>query len=103
MQQKAIVIIPTYNERENIQKVIPLLFEQFEKVKGWDMGVLVVDDTSPDKTYEVVQKMQKKQKKLHLLINPEKAGLGGASGRFESLKEVALEYAFIMDLEGIKS
>jgi len=78
MQQKALVIIPTYNEKENIQVVVPLLFEQFKKVKGWDMGILVVDDTSPDQTYEEVKKMQKKYKKLHLLINPTKAGLGGA-------------------------
>ena len=59
MQQKAIVIIPTYNEKDNIQKIVPLLFEEFKKVKGWDMGILVVDDTSPDKTYDVVKKMQK--------------------------------------------
>ncbi len=101
MQQKAIVIIPTYNERENIQKVIPLLFEQFEKVKGWDMGVLVVDDTSPDKTYEVVQKMQKKQKKLHLLINPEKAGLGGAylKGMEYAFGELGAEVIFEFDAD----
>ena len=98
MQQKAIVIIPTYNERENIQKVVPLLLEQFEKVTNWDMGILVVDDTSPDKTYEVVKKMQKKYSKLHLLINPEKAGLGGAYLKgmdyaFNTLKaEVVFEF-----------
>lgn len=76
--QKAIVIVPTYNEKDNIKQLIPILFEEFQKIKNWDMHVLVVDDTSPDKTYEEVEKLQKQYKKLHLLINPQKAGLGGA-------------------------
>lgn len=76
--QRAIVIIPTYNEKENIQKVIPLLLDVFKKIKNWDMGILVVDDTSPDKTYEIVKKLTKKYKNIHLLINPKKEGLGGA-------------------------
>jgi dolichol-phosphate mannosyltransferase len=101
MQQKAIVIIPTYNERENIQIVVPLLFEQFKKVKGWDMGVLVVDDTSPDKTFEVVQKMQKKITKLHLLINPKKSGLGGAylKGMDEAFNKLKAEVVFEFDAD----
>jgi dolichol-phosphate mannosyltransferase len=98
MPQKAIVIIPTYNERENIQNVISLLFEQFQHVEGWDMGILVVDDTSPDKTYEIVSQLQEKYKKLHLLLNPKKAGLGGAylkgmDEAFDNLgAEVVLEF-----------
>lgn len=101
MPQKAIVIIPTYNEKENIQKVVPLLFEQFEKVAGWDMGILVVDDTSPDKTYEAVKKMQKKFKKLHLLVNPEKAGLGGAylKGMDKAFNELGAEVVFEFDAD----
>lgn len=101
MQQKAIVIIPTYNEKDNIQRVVPLLFEQFKKVKGWDMGVLVVDDTSPDKTYEVVKEMQKKNKKLHLLVNPEKAGLGGAylKGMAEAFNHLKAEVVFEFDAD----
>ncbi len=101
MQQKAIVIIPTYNEKENIQRVVPLLFEQFEKVTNWDMGVLVVDDTSPDKTYDVVKQMQKKYKKLHLLVNPEKAGLGGAylKGMAEAFNNLKAEVVFEFDAD----
>ncbi|MBU0974923.1 glycosyltransferase family 2 protein [Patescibacteria group bacterium] len=76
--QKAVVIVPTYNERENIQKLIPLLLEVFKKVKNWDMSILVVDDTSPDKTYEVVKKITKENKKVKLLLNAKKEGLGGA-------------------------
>ncbi len=76
--QKAVVIIPTYNERENISKVVPMLLEVFKDIKNWDMSILVVDDTSPDKTYEVVEKISKKESKVKLLINSKKEGLGGA-------------------------
>lgn len=76
--KRAVVIIPTYNEKQNIQVVVPKLFAVFKQIKNWEMAVLVVDDTSPDKTYEIVQGMQKKEKQLHLVINKQKSGLGGA-------------------------
>src|SRR5690606_30901308 len=46
--------------------------------RGWDMHILVVDDTSPDKTYEVVEQLTKKHTQVHLLLNKQKSGLGGA-------------------------
>ncbi|MBT4124142.1 MAG: glycosyltransferase family 2 protein [Candidatus Pacebacteria bacterium] len=85
--KKALVIIPTYNELENIEKTIIEVFKNLKSVKNWNCGILVVDDTSPDKTYELVKKLQKKFSKLELLINKKKAGLGGAY-----LK--GMEYAF---------
>lgn len=75
---KAVVIIPTYNERENIQKVVPILLDVFKKVKNWDLHILVVDDNSPDKTADVVKELAKKNKAVHLLLNTRKAGLGAA-------------------------
>lgn len=74
----AVVIIPTYNERDNIVETVAAVFAATEKVANWNIHILVVDDTSPDKTAEVVQKLQKTEKKLHLLVNPNKVGLGGA-------------------------
>lgn len=99
--QKAIVIVPTYNERENIRRVVPILFEEFKKISNWDMQVLVVDDTSPDKTYEEVEDLQKKYKKLHLLINPQKAGLGGAylKGMKHAFGELGAEVVFEFDAD----
>lgn len=99
--QKAIVIIPTYNEKENIQKIVPLLLEQFKKVKNWEMGILVVDDTSPDKTYEVVKEMSKKIKELHLLVNAKKAGLGGAylKGMDYAFNKLGAEVIFEFDAD----
>lgn len=85
--KQAIVIIPTYNERENVTNVIPLLLSVFKQINNWNLGILIVDDTSPDKTYEVVEELAEKHPQLHLLINKKKSGLGGAY-----LK--GMEYAF---------
>ncbi len=76
--KKAVVIVPTYNERENVKVLIPMLLEVFKKIKNWQMAVLIVDDTSPDKTYELVQEMGKQYPQVHLLQNKQKSGLGGA-------------------------
>jgi dolichol-phosphate mannosyltransferase len=75
---KAIVIIPTYNEALAITAAIEALIPVIESVHNWQVGILIVDDTSPDKTYEVVEKLQKKHSQLHLLLNQNKAGLGAA-------------------------
>lgn len=75
----AIIIIPTYNEADSIGEMIDYLFEKtFPSITDWDCQLLVVDDTSPDGTYKVVQEKQKKYKKLHLYLNKQKAGIGAA-------------------------
>lgn len=76
--RSAIVIIPTFNERENIPKTISALWAEFAKITTWKLGVLIVDDTSPDKTYDVVRELQPQYPGLELLVNAHKSGLGGA-------------------------
>lgn len=75
---KIIVILPTYNERANIQKLIPVLEEKvFPEIKNHDMHILVVDDNSPDGTQEEVKIFMKKWKNMELLLG-NKEGLGAA-------------------------
>ena len=70
----SLVIIPTYNEIDNIQEVIDLVFNE-----SHPFDVLVVDDNSPDGTADCVRELQKKYKeRLFLEIRNEKAGLGTA-------------------------
>lgn len=68
-----LVIIPTYNEKENIEAIIKTVFSQEKQ-----FDILVVDDSSPDGTSEIVSKLQHKFSNLFLEIRKEKNGLGAA-------------------------
>jgi dolichol-phosphate mannosyltransferase len=70
---KTIVIIPTYNEIENIQKISEAIF----KVKQ-DIHILVVDDNSPDGTADIIMEMMKTDERIHLMKRMGKMGLGTA-------------------------
>jgi dolichol-phosphate mannosyltransferase len=71
------VTIPTYNERENISKLIPTLLRIFEDdgINGW---VLVVDDSSPDGTGDVVEALTREHRNVKVIHRKGKLGLGSA-------------------------
>jgi dolichol-phosphate mannosyltransferase len=73
---RIVIIIPTYNESENIGRLIDALQDQSGKIPH-DMAILVVDDTSPDGTAEVVREKCSGFSNVHLLIG-QKQGLGTA-------------------------
>ncbi|MCX8057313.1 MAG: polyprenol monophosphomannose synthase [Ignavibacteria bacterium] len=70
----AIVIIPTYNEKENISRLIP---DIIEKTKG-KVDILIIDDNSPDGTADVVREFQEQYNNIFLMTRPKKMGLGTA-------------------------
>ncbi|MGV4414839.1 polyprenol monophosphomannose synthase [Chryseobacterium sp. T1] len=93
---KKLVIIPTYNEKENIRKIITAVFSLED-----DYEVLVVDDSSPDGTATIVAEMQTiYPKKLHLTIRKVKDGLGKAYIHgFRWALENDYDYIFEMDAD----
>ena len=69
-----LIIIPTYNEKENIEKIILKVFSL-----DIDFDILIVDDGSPDGTEDIVKKIQKSHSKnLHIVERTGKLGLGTA-------------------------
>jgi dolichol-phosphate mannosyltransferase len=70
---KALVIIPTYNERENLIELLGQIF-----ALGLDLEVLIVDDNSPDGTGELADKMAAADPRVHVLHRAGKMGLGSA-------------------------
>lgn len=70
---KTLVVIPTYNERENIEPMIQALMKLPIQI-----DILVVDDSSPDGTGEIVQKIHMENPRVHLLTRTKKEGLGRA-------------------------
>ncbi|MCD8484961.1 glycosyltransferase [Candidatus Woesebacteria bacterium] len=99
--EKAIIIIPTYNEKPNITKLLPLIDKVRKKITEWELEVLVVDDSSPDGTAEAVEGLQKKYPYLHLLINKQKSGLGGAylKGMAHAFGKLKADVVFEMDAD----
>jgi dolichol-phosphate mannosyltransferase len=96
----AIVIIPTYKERENIRAIIDTVFGLAK-----DFHILIVDDSSPDGTPEIVEKLQAEyntdnETKLHLVKRPGKLGLGTAyiTG-FKYAMEKGYEFVLEMDAD----
>ncbi|MDZ7370551.1 MAG: polyprenol monophosphomannose synthase [candidate division KSB1 bacterium] len=71
---RVLIIVPTYNERENIERLLRTLLDL--PVIG--LEVLVVDDASPDGTGQVVEAIAEKEPRVHLLRRPGKLGLGSA-------------------------
>lgn len=95
MKKKSIVIVPTYNEILNIEKLIFLIMN----VKN-NFDVLVVDDNSPDKTFVKVSKLREKfNNRLFLLLRKKKEGLGKAylDGFNWAIKK---KYDYIFQMDG---
>ncbi len=92
---KTLIIIPTYNERENIKKIIP----EIKRINR-NFHILVVDDASKDGTAEVVKKLSIKDKSIKLIERDAKYGLGTAyvEGFKYALKH-KYDYIFEMDAD----
>jgi len=92
--KKVVVVLPTYNESENIEDMITLVLAQQKKVKDWELFVLVSDSHSPDGTGDVVNKIKKNNDHVELLDVKERGiGVGLLKG---------YEYAFNkMDADAI--
>jgi dolichol-phosphate mannosyltransferase len=92
---RALVIIPTYNERENISRMIDAVLSQDPAI-----DVLVVDDGSPDGTGAIVDERAARDDRVHILHREKKLGLGTAYLRgFQWALERTYEFVFEMDAD----
>ena len=73
MAERALVVIPTYNERVNLPLIVPQILQQDPRLE-----VLVVDDNSPDGTGQLADELAAAEPRIHVLHRPGKAGLGKA-------------------------
>jgi len=96
MTSDTLIIVPTYNEAHNIERLIEKIMELDN-----DVDMLVIDDGSPDKTAEFVKKAQKKfQERIALIERSGKLGLGTAYVKgFEYALEKGYQYICEMDAD----
>lgn len=95
MAKSGLVIIPTYNEKENIERIISAVLDNCPVC-----DILIVDDNSPDGTAKIVKDIIKKNKKIHIIEREGKMGLGTAYVRgFRFGIEHGYDYLFEMDAD----
>jgi dolichol-phosphate mannosyltransferase len=95
MESRILVIIPTYNELDNLQKLLPELKENYP-----ELDVLIVDDNSPDGTAKYVKTIQEDDSRIYLIERRGKMGLGTAYVEgFNFMLMNGYEYAFQMDAD----
>jgi len=93
--ERALVVIPTFNERENLPNIVPLVLEQDPR-----LDVLVIDDSSPDGTGELADALADASSRVHVLHRASKQGLGTAyRAGFRWAIEQGYDYVFEMDAD----
>jgi dolichol-phosphate mannosyltransferase len=95
MAERALVVVPTYNEAMNLPVIVPQILAQASRI-----DVLVVDDNSPDGTGQVADAMAAAEPRIHVLHRPGKGGLGKAYlAGFRWALEHDYEFVFEMDAD----
>jgi dolichol-phosphate mannosyltransferase len=93
LPERALVIVPTYNERENVRRLVDSVLAQDDRI-----DMLIVDDGSPDGTGAIVEEIGASNPRVHLLSRPKKMGLGTAyvAGFRWAL---ARDYAYVLEMD----
>ena len=95
MERKILVIIPTYNEKENISLLIGNICDVLPKA-----DILVIDDSSPDGTGDIIRRLLKQNPRIKLISRPEKSGLGTAYiAGFKYARECSYDFIVQMDAD----
>uniref|UniRef100_A0A674BT36 Dolichol-phosphate mannosyltransferase subunit 1 n=1 Tax=Salmo trutta TaxID=8032 RepID=A0A674BT36_SALTR len=92
------VLLPTYNERENLPLIVWLLVKYFGE-SGYDYEIIVIDDGSPDGTLEVAEQLQKIYGEDKILLRPRAKKLGLGTAYIHGIKHARGNYVFIMDAD----
>ena len=95
MPERALVVVPTYNERVNLPLIAPQILAQDPRLE-----ILVVDDNSPDGTGALADQLADAEPRIHVLHRPGKSGLGKAYlAGFEWALEHGYDLVFEMDAD----
>ncbi|KAF8933093.1 dolichol-P-mannose synthesis [Dissophora ornata] len=92
------VLLPTYNERENLPVIIWLLTKTFQE-NNIDYEIIVIDDNSPDGTLEIAKQLQKLYGEDRILLRPRAGKLGLGTAYVHGIQHATGDFIFILDAD----
>ncbi|XP_066093101.1 dolichol-phosphate mannosyltransferase subunit 1 isoform X2 [Saccopteryx bilineata] len=97
-QDKYSVLLPTYNERENLPLIVWLLVKSFSE-SGFNYEIIIIDDGSPDGTRDVAEQLEKIYGSDKILLRPREKKLGLGTAYIHGMKHATGNYIIIMDAD----
>lgn len=97
-EDKYTILLPTYNERENLPIIVWLL-EKYLSECGVKYEIIIIDDGSPDKTLEVAEQLQKIYGKEKIVLRPREKKLGLGTAYIHGIKHATGNFIIIMDAD----
>ena len=97
-QNKYSVLLPTYNERENLPLIVWLLVKYFKK-DNINFEIIIIDDNSPDGTLEVAKQLQSIYGEERILLRPREAKLGLGTAYIHGMKHSSGNFIILMDAD----
>jgi dolichol-phosphate mannosyltransferase len=98
--KKVVILLPTYNEKNNLEKFIKEVFEQEKNSPSWSYEVLVADSSSPDKTFDLAKQLSQKDKKIHAITVGKGLGVALIEGHQYSIKNFKPDALAQLDADG---
>ncbi len=101
VNMKFVVIVPTFNEAGNVEKLIRVTENETASLGDNQIELLFVDGNSPDGTSDIIKGLQKEYPNIQLIVEPEKRGLGAAyiAGMKYAMKELKADVVIEMDAD----
>jgi len=97
-ENKYSVLLPTYNERENLPIIVWLLVRSFTE-SNYDYEIIIIDDGSPDGTLDVAKELQKIYGENHIVLRPRAKKLGLGTAYIHGITHATGNFIFIMDAD----
>lgn len=97
--KNAVIVLPTYNEKDNIEKIIREVFSQEKNCPGWQFQVLVSDSHSPDGTFELAKKIASENPKVHVISVGRGLGVGLIEGHKYAIKRLKPDALLQLDAD----
>ncbi|XP_069507262.1 dolichol-phosphate mannosyltransferase subunit 1 [Ambystoma mexicanum] len=98
LQDKYSVLLPTYNERENLPLIVWLLVQSFRQ-SGYDYEIIIIDDGSPDGTLQVAKQLEKLYGSDRILLRPRAKKLGLGTAYIHGMQHATGNFVIIMDAD----
>lgn len=92
------VLLPTYNERENLPIITYMLVKAFEEAK-LDFEIIIIDDNSPDGTFEIAKQLQQTFGESRIVLRPRAGKLGLGTAYMHGIQSATGDFVFIMDAD----